>query len=218
MIIDLFPTPVMMVNVKDRLKTEDIKFIQKWAYDSGYVSRQDNPLDAKEDDFYFLDRILPDISLKMLLEEYTNKFLHDVWKENNNRVVLTTSWINSMPAGRSIERHMHRNSVLSGVLYIDVDAGHSGFTIHKPIPRHIVGYTTKENKYTQDEVIIKPSCFDLVIFPGTIEHSVTPHNSETNRISLAFNTFYVGDIHTNDQYGSFGATTIAKATITGWVG
>jgi len=229
MVIDLFPTPVMILNLSDRMRSEDVDIVQSWGYNTEHAAKQSDPLKVYDDDFYFLDRKCPDLVLKDLLQECVNKFLHEVWREETNKLEITTSWINSIPAGRGLNRHIHRNSIISGAMYFKMDNGHSGFTLYNPMPRPVAGYTTKENRYTQDQIVLHPKHLDLILFPSMMGHSVDPHRENANRISLAFNTFYTGDIRSNPHIGkdnqgldgrysdNYGASAISRAVVTGRV-
>ena len=137
------------------------------------------------------------------LKEYTSNILGIA---DSVRFYLTQSWLNRNPPGTRHHRHIHPNALISGVYYIDVDkeasitfassnaTGRYGSTsFFLPLQHHNL-WNSLEWTY-----LVKTN--EIIYFPSSLEHEVGINQSDTDRISLAFNVFFtgtIGDPHTLD--------------------
>jgi hypothetical protein len=48
-----------------------------------------------------------------------------------------------------------------------------------------------EDKYSKSQYLISPNIGDIIFFPSHLLHSVYPHTSDEDRISIAFNSMRV---------------------------
>jgi len=102
---------------------------------------------------------------------------------------ITNSWVNIQDKGGILKEHVHPNSILSGVLFINVGKKASKLYFQNPNP--FVCYTyTKEplNNYTYEWYSFSPKKGDLIIFPSWLKHgSNQQRNLYTNRTAISFN-------------------------------
>ena len=113
---------------------------------------------------------------------------------------ITNSWVNIYGRGDQAGAHLHHNSLLSGVLYLQVpDTGAGGeIVFHKDLhspntfPLAIDPEVVSSNIYNCKMWGYRPKTHDICIFPSYLSHSVQPNESDEGRWSLAFNVFIRG--------------------------
>ena len=131
------------------------------------------------------------------IQEYMNHLGVDLEKISVN---ITTSWLNLYEKGDSTHQHSHSNSIISGVYYLeDCDEtapiqfhrapGYVNLwpnTINLPIKQH--------NALNIDVITVIPKAGELIMWPSHLAHSVPPNESDTQRHTIAFNTFVKGTL------------------------
>jgi uncharacterized protein (TIGR02466 family) len=111
---------------------------------------------------------------------------------------ITNSWVNIYGRGDQAGPHMHHNSLLSGVLYLQASDAGGEIVFHKdmqsqvPFPLAIDPEVVSQNIYNCRSWGYKPQTNDICIFPSILSHSVQPNDSDETRWSLAFNAFIRG--------------------------
>ena len=105
-ILSLFPQPVYntVVNCSDE-EMRILKQQELYPVGNGSVSKDNHILDLTP-------------KLKGLISEQANSFLVQLGFDFD--VMITTSWINHHKQGEWCQDHMHTNSMLSGVLFLDI--------------------------------------------------------------------------------------------------
>ena len=131
------------------------------------------------------------------IQEYMKHLGVDMTKISMN---ITTSWVNRYARGDLTHQHHHSNSIISGVYYLeDCDEtapiqfhrapGYVNLwpnTINLPIQQH--------NALNIDVVTVIPKMGELIMWPSHLAHSVPPNQSDTERHTIAFNTFVKGTL------------------------
>ncbi len=131
------------------------------------------------------------------IQEYMKHLGVDMTKISMN---ITTSWVNRYARGDLTHQHHHSNSIISGVYYLeDCDTtapiqfhrapGYVNLwpnTINLPIQQH--------NALNIDVVTVIPKMGELIMWPSHLAHSVPPNQSDTDRHTIAFNTFVKGTL------------------------
>ena len=131
------------------------------------------------------------------IQEYMKHLGVDMTKISMN---ITTSWVNRYARGDLTHQHHHSNSIISGVYYLeDCDEtapiqfhrapGYVNLwpnTINLPIQQH--------NALNIDVVTVIPKAGELIMWPSHLAHSVPPNQSDTERHTIAFNTFVKGTL------------------------
>jgi hypothetical protein len=105
---------------------------------------------------------------------------------------ITTSWFTRTRTGGGCQRHLHSNSVLSGVVFASGGelGGHLQF--HRPESSGdglSLGVPSEYTIRNSELYSIVPAPGLVVIFPSFLRHSVTEYRGEAPRYSLAFNSF-----------------------------
>jgi hypothetical protein len=112
---------------------------------------------------------------------------------------ITQSWANYTDNGEHHASHSHRNSVLSGVLYVKTDPANDNITFYKQrstmldIPK-MVGNSWNAEGWKHASV-----SSEMLIFPSELEHMVENVVANDTRVSLAFNTFLSGTIGSRES-------------------
>jgi uncharacterized protein (TIGR02466 family) len=129
----------------------------------------------------------------------------DVRKDQKFR--FTTSWINKVVKGEQIGGHIHANSLISGVYYVDVSENSAPITFRKNLQHlNLFSDTMRPqfnegnfNQFNTDKITVTPTNGDLLLFPSHLMHSVDYSDESKDRYSLAFNIFCDGFIGTGSE-------------------
>jgi len=104
-----------------------------------------------------------------------------------NTVFRLQSWINLHDRGGFNVSHVHEGSLLSGSIYIQVPPGSGSFVLREPRPGVVHGLLKGMVPNGHNDIQLVPEPGLLVIFPCWLEHYVEAHESDTPRITIAFN-------------------------------
>ena len=106
---------------------------------------------------------------------------------------ITQSWLNYNSKKSFHHSHNHRNSVISGVFYVE---GTTPIRFERKdhyFPQFDFNYSEYTN-YNSSQYDIQVSPGKLFLFPSLLNHSVLSNEDDKVRISLAFNTWMKGTI------------------------
>ena len=142
------------------------------------------------------------VSLKVSIEENIKVYTRDVLcVKNNTEFYIVNSWMYKLDPNQSAPEHIHSNSVLSGVVYLNEDYQNSGNIIFKKQQNHLSVFTPSIspdlesfNIFNSSEWFVEPNQKMIVLFPSHLLHRVTENNTTESRYSLAFNVFVKGNI------------------------
>jgi len=110
---------------------------------------------------------------------------------NKTKIVITQSWLNVNNDSDHHPMHNHPNSMMSGVIYLNTGEEDAiRFTDNRfntrmsfmPVP-------------TMNHPVEKG---DIILFDSQLPHSVDVAKRKEKRVSLAFNTFVVGELGSED--------------------
>jgi len=119
--------------------------------------------------------------IKFHVEEYC-KFWD--W-ENPPLVKLESCWVNIAKKGDYQEEHSHSDSLISGVIYINVNEYSGEFQFINSLSAESILLKNPKNFNYGYPVTPLPSL--ILLFPGWMNHRVLPNNSDIDRISISFN-------------------------------
>lgn len=105
---------------------------------------------------------------------------------------VTQSWLNVTTQSQFHHRHHHQNSIISGVYYIEAE-GDDRIMFHRPGVSVLEFQAREWNPYNSQTWWLPVKTGDLLLFPSTLEHSVPNLQTDTRRVSLAFNTWFDGE-------------------------
>ena len=198
-ILPLFATPVVTTNIgrsftKDEMRCFSIIPMKKnEKRDSGKQS----------EDFYLFDHFTLEEGLKdikIFCEYHLKQYLEHIKGVDTNKVTLriTQSWLNKTNPGEYHPPHYHLNSYLSCVLYIKcLPNDHIGFGNRTDFYDILELPIKKDTVWNSQKIIMDVTEGDLIIFPSWVPHYVNVNETkDKERISLAFNTFPIGELGT----------------------
>ena len=120
----------------------------------------------------------------------------------NVEFYITNSWINVHARGQAAGQHIHCNSLISGVLYLQVNETSGDLVFHRdiysliPFPPTLDFDVDAFNIYNCKSWGYKPQNNDICLFPSTVMHSADTNESDEERWCLAFNVFARGSFGT----------------------
>lgn len=118
----------------------------------------------------------------------------DFLKIGQQSLRITGCWANVAAPGGVHPMHSHPNNFLSGVYYLQVQAGADTINLHDPRPQTAIirPPVTELTAYNTDQVVVKVDAGTLLLFPSWLPHSVSPNGSGKQRISVSFNMMFPG--------------------------
>jgi len=187
-IINLFPISVMLCEQKYKLNNQEIIYIKNIKQVKNYGGGEN----YKSVSSY----ILENKKLNNLKKYLTHKVQDYVYKhfqiKENIEVYITQSWSNYNNKKERHHRHLHPNSIISGVYYVQ---GKAPIILHRKSSIFALDFQIKNfNIANSNTWLFDTNPNDLILFPSTLEHSVEPNENDETRISVAFNTFVKGKI------------------------
>jgi uncharacterized protein (TIGR02466 family) len=197
-ITPLFPQAISSSKIIDKTQFENLK---------SYSDLRKNAGNKVSKDAYILNNPKY-VGLKTELEKILEKHMIEVYAPkdfDNIKIFITQSWVSHTTTGEHHHRHNHVNSVLSGVLYLQVDPKIDSIMFSKEMDRPdtlLKFETDRYNSFNSETYnIANLETGDVIVFPSTLSHSVNiREDSSTTRISLAFNSFIKGRLGSYHEY------------------
>ncbi len=105
---------------------------------------------------------------------------------------VTGCWANVHAPGGFHAMHSHPNNFLSGVYYVQSQAGADTINFHDPRPQTAIMRppVTALTAYNTDQVVVQVAPGTLLLFPAWLPHSVDRNRSTEQRISVSFNVMF----------------------------
>lgn len=133
--------------------------------------------------------------IRHVIEGHLAQYLQTVFNTSNQvQLQITQSWLTLAGKGQSHHVHTHPNSVVSGVLYINL-APQDGINFYRNEDNIWYELTKQQDTYYNAfQYFVQSSVGDLLLFPSNVRHGVREVTSNIQRISLSFNTFFSGQL------------------------
>lgn len=191
---ELWPKPVFEDYIKP--KNEWLLFTKECEYERMFSNNGDYTVDK-----YILNK-LPDLQDEILKKVFlfTEKYL----KIKDIDFYFTNSWIVQHQPNDWGQPHHHKNSLLSGVYYLDAEENCGDITFIKGyneqeiFPLAITPEYSEYNYINSTEMNFKVETGKLFIFPSNLMHKIKKNKTNKNRYSLAFNLFCKGTFGKNE--------------------
>lgn len=184
---NLFPTPIGFFKYDGKIDTD-------------FLANQDqrpNDGNTSSVDKYVLKK-LPDLAT--FIDKCAHEYLMaTICPKNDVRLRVTQSWLNWTKPGQYHHKHAHPNSLISGCFYVNADKETDKIFFYKEGYQQIKFPPVDWNAYNSDSWWYPVGTGELVFFPSSLTHMVQPVGGEDTRISLAFNTFPVGYVGSEDE-------------------
>lgn len=141
--------------------------------------------------------------LKDNIEHHINFFVKEVAQYLNVDFYITNSWAVKHGKNDWAPKHFHSNCIFSGIVYLKCNNESGDIVFHKN-PGHTTLasetflFDVKDyNNFNNTTENILPQQEQILIFPSHVEHRVTKSQSSEERIAIAFNTFFKGNLGSN---------------------
>ena len=185
----LFPTPLYSseITITDTVK-DTVKKLQFERIDGGSANISVNK--------YILNE--PILSeLRQIVDTHVQDFGHKIYSPADGvEFVLKNSWIMEHPLGDYNFAHFHVNSLISGVLYIDVLPESGDLVFQKSndnLQLGMIDIGVKEyNPFNSKIFRVTPTEGQILVFPSNLFHRAETNKSNKTRYCLAFNYFVKG--------------------------
>ena len=188
----IFAEPIL--ETKLDIKPEWIEFIKNIDYkrnklNNGYVSKNFEVLEEEQ--------------LKSLKENINNvikKYTEDYLKISN-KFKITCSWVMKHIKNDYAQPHLHKNSIISGILYLQAKQGSGDlvFTRTNFLSDTFSFDRINDNIINTHNVMLKVYEGLLLVFPSRIKHGTFKMPFDNyERICLSFNTFITNQIGYDD--------------------
>lgn len=185
----LFPTPLYSteISISTAIKDAVTKF-DFGRIPGGSANMSDNRYVLNEPGFE---------ELRNVIDRHVQEFGHKIFSPADGiEFVLKNSWIMQHPPGDYNFLHFHANSIISGVIYINVHPKSGDIVFQKNVNNLQLGMLdigTKEfNEFNSKLFSVTPVEGQLFIFPSNLYHRADSNLSSETRYCLPFNYFVKG--------------------------
>ena len=188
----LFSIPLFKTNY-GKISSKEKKVADK------YINNlQENSCNYTSLERHILDKDFPE--LRKFIEQSIVSYVEEIiigeeYDQDKLSFPITQSWLNLSQPGGTHHSHCHRNSVLSGVFYFQVNPEVDGITFRNLIPEQTIAIEpTKFNHYNSATWRVMVEEGDLLLFPSHLYHYVDTVITPLPRLSLSFNAFPRGTL------------------------
>jgi len=182
-LLQIFPTPLLIVPYEESIDKE-LAFLKTISY-----REQKYNGNFRSDDSYLL-RNEEFKNIKTFLSESVDKFTKNVLN-SKQRLVITQCWANRNPKGSKHHEHVHPNSIISGVMYFQMNEKLPPIQFAKSIQDGVKLDPIKYNHVNAESFMLPCKPGELILFPSSLKHSVPINVGDEDRISVSFNTFSI---------------------------
>jgi uncharacterized protein (TIGR02466 family) len=184
---NLFPTPVAYFDLGRELTDGETEFLmgQEQRPNQGNMTSKDN----------FVLRHKAMTGLRQFIEDsMAEYFAATANPKGNVHLRITQSWLNYTEPGQYHHKHAHPNSLVSGVFYVKANPETDKIYFYRDGYQQIKLPPKDWNLYNSESWWLSVGTGQLVLFPSSLTHMVETVTGDDTRISLAFNTFPVGNV------------------------
>lgn len=182
-LLQIFPTPLLIVPYEESIDKE-LAFLKTISY-----REQKQNGNFRSDDSYLL-RNEEFKNIKTFLSESVDKFTKNVLN-SKQRLVITQCWANRNPKGSKHHEHVHPNSIISGVMYFQMNEKLPPIQFAKSIQDGMKLDPVQYNHVNAESFMLPCKPGELILFPSSLKHSVPINVGDEDRISVSFNTFSI---------------------------
>ena len=182
----IFPVPIYITNLSRKFTKQEIDFFVK--------TTRSNSGNTTSIDSYVLDKKPFSKLKKYILKNLDNYFKKIIDPLENVKPYITQSWINYTKPNQYHHQHRHSNSIVSGVLYLDVDVNYDKIFFVNDTHDSILIQSKNFNIFNSKNWFFPVKTGELILFPSDTKHYVENKKGENTRISLSFNTFIKGKL------------------------
>lgn len=195
---DLFPTPILKTNFYRGFTKEELDFAISQEQGISVANNSSNNRRVLE------NPIMSEVKqfAQDCLDLWIDKIVIPAYK-NSVKLRITQSWLNYTEKSGHHHLHYHPNSIVSGVIYLQATEFKDQIQFQDTSikPWHIA--VEKANPFNSNIYHVSVKTGDCVLFPSTTYHGVPEVESDETRMSLAFNSFWIGEIGYADDMTNY---------------
>lgn len=187
--MNMFAVPLYRASLGRAFSDEEMQFFKTELSDpvqaiSNYASKNKKVLNAG-----------PMQSIRAALQSHLNQFFKITFNTTNNvSLQITQSWLTRSQQGDAHHTHTHPNSVISGVLYINL-APRDGINFYRNEDNLWYELIRQQDSYYNAlRYFVQTGIGDIILFPSNVRHGVSQVTENIDRVSLSFNTFFSGEL------------------------
>lgn len=187
--MNMFAVPLYKARLGRQFSTDEMQFFQAQLKApvqaiSNYASQNKKILDEPAMQ-----------NIRAVLQSHLDQFFRITFNSTNKVALqITQSWLTRSQQGDSHHVHTHPNSVVSGVLYINL-APEDGITFYRNEDNLWYELLRSEDSYyNAPSYFIQTSMGELILFPSHIRHGVRTVTAPVDRVTLSFNSFFSGEL------------------------
>lgn len=185
----IFPIPVLRTNIDREFTDEERNYFARTQENTCA-----NVFNTRTASTYVLDAAELR-SVRSFIEEHVKIFgRRTISVSKDVEFYITQSWINFTKPGESHHKHVHTNSLISGVLYLNAIKDTDKIYFYKDVKAMLNVWNPEANWYTADSWFFSVGSGDLILFPSSLAHGVEETKGSHIRVSLSFNAFVRGDL------------------------
>ena len=180
-LIHIFTTPLVKTNIGLSLTKKEVECITNIPT---IKRKNDRPGAGSQSECYeMFDTYTEELKdIKTFCEQELKRYLEEVEGVDANRINLhiTQSWLNKIEPEEFHALHNHKNSHLSGILYIHCLPNDSINFINKEVRFHDTTLELPKNKITEynaEGLTVSVKEGDLLLFPSWVPHSVSENRT-----------------------------------------
>lgn len=195
LIIPLFSSPVVIYQIE-----EEINFLDNIDSISFKPIKEHSSSDLKSTYISSNLKILNSYTdTKKIVDKYFNQFKNDVMKYNDVEFKMTTSWVTKTVKNSMSHYHNHKNSMFSGVLYLNGGEDMAPIEFKNYNTQDILSEVSEYNIYNSDTWQLYPQKNMIIFFRSNLMHKIGHQKINVDRYSIAFNYFPEGNIGYDDS-------------------
>ena len=182
----IFPTVIGIVDLGRDFTPEEMAFFK------GLDMRR-NSGNLVSIDGYVLDK--PEMAdLRKFCDESINVYMKSVFRPKNDiSLKITQSWVNVTEQNEFHHKHNHANSAFSAAFYIHTHDGDL-INFYKEDTSTVSFDAEEYDIMNSTKWWVPAKAGSMVMFPSYLTHDVPVKEHPGTRVSLSFNTFYVGKL------------------------
>ncbi len=186
----VFPTPIGINSIDLEVCKQSSSFIKNLILENKTYADPSNRCNTTQDDLYTMEEFQP---LYKLIDEQVKQYSSEVLKIENDSLEISGMWSNIHKSGSKHHNHLHPNSFVSGVVYLQIPKCELEGSIIFKDPRQAKLMSMAD--FTGNSAIsdiswwYKPITGMILLFPSWLEHGTDQFvvDSDEVRISLSFN-------------------------------
>lgn len=196
----LFPTCVQVDTFPRLFTNEELDFFKSLNYSRDVSTDAQTPTNTG---FTVNINIIKDLGLEEIerfILDNVNQYMYESFKmQDDLEFFISRSWFTKTKPGGFGRKHMHTNSILSGVMYIQTSLNCGNLLLHSATKKFgSMEFSYKEeNQHNSIFISMPPKDGMMIIFPSTVEHEMGKNLSTEDRYSLAFDIWFKGKANSN---------------------